>query len=115
MLPELKDLCWLAVNVRGCRAYVQVRERVRAPERVNESKPTKVADNKLGEWNSFYIKMVGDRVTVVLNGEKVLWGKLIFRRKRNWCIKPIGTVRCGAHRGSLSAPRKNILPDNGWR
>ena len=33
---------------------------------VNESKPSKVADNKLGEWNSFYIKMVGDRVTVVL-------------------------------------------------
>lgn len=44
-----------------------------------------------------------------------LWGKLIFRRKRNWCIKPIGTVRCGVHRGSLSALRKNILPDNGWR
>jgi len=38
----------------------------------NESKPKKVADNKLGEWNSFYIKMVGDRVTVVLNGEKVV-------------------------------------------
>ena len=36
VLPELKDLCWVAVNVRGCKAYVQVRERVRAPERVNE-------------------------------------------------------------------------------
>ncbi|WP_102409574.1 DUF1080 domain-containing protein [Parabacteroides bouchesdurhonensis] len=39
---------------------------------VNPSTPSKVADNKLGEWNSFYIKMVGDRVTVVLNGEKVV-------------------------------------------
>lgn len=39
---------------------------------VHPSKPTKVADNKLGEWNTFYIKMVGDRVTVVLNGEKVV-------------------------------------------
>lgn len=38
----------------------------------HESKPSKVADNKLGQWNSFYIKMVGDRVTVVLNGEKVV-------------------------------------------
>lgn len=37
----------------------------------NPSKPSKVADRKLGEWNSFYIKMVGDRVTVILNGEKV--------------------------------------------
>ena len=39
---------------------------------VNPSKPSKVADNKLGEWNSFFIKMVGDRVTVILNGEKVV-------------------------------------------
>lgn len=39
---------------------------------VNESKPSKVADNKLGEWNSLYIKMVGDRVTVILNGEQVV-------------------------------------------
>ncbi len=38
----------------------------------NISKPKKVADNKLGEWNTFYIKMVGDRVTVLLNGEKVV-------------------------------------------
>lgn len=38
----------------------------------NPSTPAKVADNRLGEWNSFYIKMVGDRVTVVLNGETVV-------------------------------------------
>lgn len=38
---------------------------------VYESNPLKVADNKVGEWNSFYIKMVGDRVTVKLNGELV--------------------------------------------
>lgn len=36
--------------------------------KVNPSKPLTVADNKLGEWNTFYIKMVGDRVTVKLNG-----------------------------------------------
>lgn len=38
---------------------------------VHQSKPLKVADNKLGEWNTFYVKMVGDRVTVYLNGELV--------------------------------------------
>ena len=48
VLPELKDLCWVAVNVRGCMAYVQVRERVRAPERVNESEPTNVIAAKPG-------------------------------------------------------------------
>lgn len=38
----------------------------------NKSKPSVVADNKIGEWNTFYIKMVGERVTVLLNGQKVV-------------------------------------------
>ncbi len=38
----------------------------------HESKPLKVADLELGEWNTFYIKMIGDRVTVHLNGELVV-------------------------------------------
>ena len=37
----------------------------------NESKPLKVADKKLGEWNTFHIIMKADRVTVYLNGELV--------------------------------------------
>tara|TARA_R110002020_G_scaffold137434_2_gene306614 strand:+ start:148007 stop:151411 length:3405 start_codon:yes stop_codon:yes gene_type:complete len=37
----------------------------------NESKPLKVADNPINEWNTFRIKMVGERVTVHLNGELV--------------------------------------------
>ena len=39
--------------------------------KTHESDPLKVADLKLGEWNTFYIKMIGDRVTVYLNGELV--------------------------------------------
>ncbi|QHT72127.1 DUF1080 domain-containing protein [Rhodocytophaga rosea] len=35
------------------------------------SKPLKVADNPLDEWNTFRILMKGDRVTVYLNGELV--------------------------------------------
>ncbi len=34
----------------------------------NPSKPLAVADNKIGEWNTFYIMMKGDKVTVFLNG-----------------------------------------------
>ena len=34
--------------------------------------PLKVADNALGEWNTFKIKMVGDKVSVWLNGEHVV-------------------------------------------
>ncbi|WP_242203674.1 DUF1080 domain-containing protein [Aestuariivivens insulae] len=33
-----------------------------------ESKPLVVADNPVNDWNTFRIKMVGDRVTVYLNG-----------------------------------------------
>jgi hypothetical protein len=35
---------------------------------VNESKPLVVADNPIGEWNTFHIIMIGERVTVYLNG-----------------------------------------------
>ncbi|MDR1584418.1 MAG: DUF1080 domain-containing protein [Prevotellaceae bacterium] len=37
----------------------------------NVSKPLVVADNAVNEWNSFYIKMIGNRVTVYLNGQLV--------------------------------------------
>jgi hypothetical protein len=38
----------------------------------NPSKPSKVADKPIGQWNTFKIKMVGERVTVHLNGELVV-------------------------------------------
>jgi hypothetical protein len=36
------------------------------------STPLKVADNPVGDWNHFYIKMVGEKVTVYLNGVLVV-------------------------------------------
>lgn len=38
----------------------------------NPSKPLKNADKPVGEWNTFRIKMIGDKVTVHLNGELVV-------------------------------------------
>jgi hypothetical protein len=38
----------------------------------NPSKPLVFADNPVGEWNTFRITMIGDKVTVVLNGVKVV-------------------------------------------
>ncbi len=35
---------------------------------VHESKPLVVADNRVGEWNTFRITMIDDKVTVYLNG-----------------------------------------------
>lgn len=39
--------------------------------KTHPSKPLKVSDNKLGEWNTFKIRMVDDKVTVHLNGDLV--------------------------------------------
>jgi hypothetical protein len=39
---------------------------------INPKNPTKVADNPVGEWNTFRITMRGERVTVYLNGELVV-------------------------------------------
>jgi hypothetical protein len=38
---------------------------------VNPSKPSSVADNAIGTWNTFRIIMKGEKVTVYLNGVKV--------------------------------------------
>ncbi len=38
MLLEIPELSYIAVNVNGCRAYVQVRERIFAPEIVDKKK-----------------------------------------------------------------------------
>ncbi len=38
----------------------------------NPSKPLVLADNAIGDWNTFRIKMVDDRVTVYLNGVLVV-------------------------------------------
>ena len=38
----------------------------------NPSRATCIADRLVGEWNTFRIRMVGERVTVWLNGAKVV-------------------------------------------
>ena len=40
--------------------------------KINPANPLKVADNPIGEWNTFRIKIIGDKVTVFLNGELVV-------------------------------------------
>jgi hypothetical protein len=39
---------------------------------INPKNPIKVADNPVGEWNTFRITMRGERVSVYLNGEQVV-------------------------------------------
>ena len=70
---------------------------------VNPSKPLKVADNKLGEWNSFYIKMVGDRVTVYLNGDLVVDNVMLENYwDRSLPIFPTEQIELQAHGSKVS-------------
>ena len=39
LLLEIPELSYIAVNVKGCRAYVQVRERIPPPEIVSKRRP----------------------------------------------------------------------------
>ena len=65
---------------------------------VNRSTPLKVADNKLGEWNTLYIKMIGDRVTVLLNGELVVDNVIMENYwDRSQPIPPIEQLELQAH------------------
>jgi hypothetical protein len=68
---------------------------------IHPSKPLKVADNKLGEWNTLYIKMIGDRVTVKLNGELVVDDVILENYwDRKQPVPPIEQIELQAH-GSL--------------
>lgn len=65
---------------------------------VHARNPSKVADNKLGEWNTFHIKMKGDRVTVTLNGEKVVDDVILENHwDRNLPIPAIEQLELQAH------------------
>ena len=64
----------------------------------NESKPLSVEDNKLGEWNTFYIKMVGEKVTVKLNGVVVVDNVTLENYwDRNQPIFPSEQIEMQAH------------------
>ncbi|TYR31222.1 DUF1080 domain-containing protein [Sphingobacterium phlebotomi] len=62
------------------------------------STPLKVADNALGEWNTFKIRMVGDNVWVWLNGELVVDNVTLENYwDRNQSIFPVEQIELQAH------------------
>mgnify|MGYP005854722285 CR=1 FL=1 len=68
----------------------------------NESKPLKVADNPVGEWNTFHITMVGENVTVYLNGELVVDNVPLENYwNRSIPIFESGTIELQAHGNEL--------------
>jgi hypothetical protein len=68
----------------------------------NPSKPTEVADNPIGEWNTFWIKMVGDKVTVKLNGKTVVDNVVLENFwERDKPIYPTGQIELQNHGNTL--------------
>ncbi len=70
---------------------------------INPSKPTKVADNPVGDWNNFRIVMTGDKVSVWLNGVLVA-DKVTLENywDRSIPIFPKGSIELQAHGTDLA-------------
>jgi hypothetical protein len=68
----------------------------------NPRSPAKVADKPIGQWNTFYIKMVGDRVTVKLNGELIVDNVVLENYwERDKQIYPTGQIELQNHGSTL--------------
>jgi len=62
------------------------------------SKPLQLADNPIGEWNTFWIRMVGERVTVNLNNVLVVDNVVMENYwERDKPIYPSGQIELQAH------------------
>jgi hypothetical protein len=68
----------------------------------NPSQPLVFADYPIGSWNTFYIKMVGDRVTIKLNG-KLVADKVVMENywERNKPIYSTGQIELQNHGNTL--------------
>lgn len=82
------------------------------------AKPLKVADNPLGEWNTMKIRMVGDKVSVWLNGELVVDNVTLENYwDRNQSIFPVEQIELQAHGSQVwyrdlfikEIPRKEVF------
>lgn len=79
VLPELPELAWLTVNVRGCRAYIQVRERVAKPEIVNEHESANIVASRdaiITEVRAYDGRALVSRGATVTRGQLLISGAM---------------------------------------
>jgi len=70
----------------------------------NPAKPTEVADKPVGQWNRFWIKMVGDKVWVKLNDKLVVDGiplENYWDKDRKIPLMPTGQIELQNHGNTL--------------
>ncbi len=82
---------------------------------IGPNKPLEVADNPIGEWNTFWIRMVGERVTVYLNNVLVVDNVVMENYwERDKPIYPTGQIELQAHSTPLyfrNISIKEITPE----
>lgn len=97
ILLEIPELSWIAINVSGCCANVQVRERLAPPELVDEQTPANVVARQPG----LVLKVRAmDGVASVLPGMAVTEGQLLISGVED--TEPFG-ARIFAGMGSVEA------------
>jgi len=67
--PQVNIWCWPA----GSGELWSVRRNMKLPPEVRAAATPKLhADHNIGEWNTFEITLIDDRVTIILNGRTVI-------------------------------------------
>lgn len=114
------------IYLRGC-PQVQIWDPAQWPEgsgglynnQKHPSKPLKCADKPIGEWNTFRIRMIDERVTVHLNNELVVDNVVMENYwERHKPIYPHGQIELQAHNTPLYFRNiyiKEIPRKNDWR
>ena len=76
----------------------RLRRALQQPEEKNPHDPLKFADKPIGQWNTFRIKMVGEKVWVWFNGELVVDNVTLENYwERNKPIYPTGQIELQHH------------------
>jgi len=97
------------IYLRGS-PQVQIWDPKRRPEgsgglfnnKIHPSKPLVCADNPVGQWNTFRIKMIGEKVTVWLNGALVVDDVVMENYwERDKPIYPTGQIELQNHGAPL--------------
>lgn len=97
VLLEVPELSWIAVNVSGCRANVQVRERIVPPELIQDKIPSNVVARRGGLVLD--VRAL-DGVASVLDGASVTEGQLLISGVED--LETLG-ARVSAGLGSVQA------------
>jgi len=68
----------------------------------NPSKPSITADKPVGEWNTFRIRMIGDKVTILLN-DKLVVDNVVLENywERDKPVYPTGQIELQNHGNTL--------------